>query len=77
MNTKSLYSAVSTLAAILLTLGMLSTVAAADRDPLPFWNEGSAKRSIIDFVNRVTQPGSPDFVVPEQRIATFDNDGTL
>jgi hypothetical protein len=77
MNTKSLYSAVSTLAAILLTLGMLSTVAAADRDPLPSWNEGSAKRSIIDFVNRVTQPGSPDFVVPEQRIATFDNDGTL
>ena len=44
---------------------------------MPSWNEGTAKRSIIDFVNRVTQPGSPDFVVPEQRIATFDNDGTL
>jgi hypothetical protein len=46
-------------------------------DPLPSWNEGTAKRSIIDFVIRVTQSGSPDFVVPEQRIATFDNDGTL
>ena len=46
-------------------------------DPLPSWNEGTAKRSIIDFVNRVTQSGSKDFVVPEQRIATFDNDGTL
>jgi phosphoserine phosphatase len=46
-------------------------------DPLPSWNAGTAKRSIIDFVNRVTQPGTPDFVAPEQRIATFDNDGTL
>ena len=45
--------------------------------PLPSWNEGTAKQSIIDFVTRVTQSGSPDFVVPEQRIATFDNDGTL
>ena len=41
------------------------------------WNEGAVKQSIIDFVNRVNQFGSPDFVVPERRIATFDNDGTL
>ena len=77
MNAKRFYSVVSTLAFVLLTLGMLSTAAAAERDPLPSWNEGTAKRSIIEFVNRVTQPGSPDFAAPEQRIATFDNDGTL
>ena len=77
MNAKRFYSVVSTLAFVLLTLGMLSTAAAAERDPLPSWNEGTAKRSIIEFVNRVTQPGSPDFVDPEQRIATFDNDGAL
>ncbi|MGD1972852.1 MAG: HAD family hydrolase [Desulfobacterales bacterium] len=77
MNKKRIYSTVSTLAAVLLTLGMLSTIAVGDQDPLPSWNEGTAKQSIIDFVTRVTQSGSPDFVVPEQRIATFDNDGTL
>lgn len=47
------------------------------RDPLPSWNEGPAKSAIIDFVGRVTHEGGPDFVAPEQRIATFDNDGTL
>jgi hypothetical protein len=40
------------------------------------WNEGAAKRAILDFVERVTHDG-PDFVEPSQRIATFDNDGTL
>ncbi|MFC3880821.1 HAD family hydrolase [Algoriphagus namhaensis] len=41
------------------------------------WNEGPNKQSIIDFVKATTTPGSPDFVAPEDRIATFDNDGTL
>ena len=41
------------------------------------WNEGKAKQSIIDFVNDVTNETSPNFVKPEDRIATFDNDGTL
>jgi hypothetical protein len=45
-------------------------------DPLPSWNEGAAKKAIIDFVARVTRQG-PDFVAPAERIATFDNDGTL
>ncbi len=45
-------------------------------DLLPSWNEGPAKRSIIDFVTRSTTPG-PDFVALADRIATFDNDGTL
>ncbi len=46
-------------------------------DPLPSWNDGAPKRSIIAFVNRVTREGSPDFVPVPARIATFDNDGTL
>jgi phosphoserine phosphatase len=52
-------------------------VAAAADDPLPSWNEGAAKRAIVDFVQRVTTPGGPDFVPTAERIATFDNDGTL
>jgi phosphoglycolate phosphatase-like HAD superfamily hydrolase len=49
----------------------------AQGDPLPSWNEGATKRSIVEFVARVTQQGGPDFVPPAERIATFDNDGTL
>ena len=44
---------------------------------LPSWNDGAAKKSITDFVARVTTQGGADFVPAEQRIATFDNDGTL
>jgi phosphoglycolate phosphatase-like HAD superfamily hydrolase len=50
---------------------------AALDDPLPSWCEGSAKSAILDFVARVTTADSPDYVKPEERIATFDNDGTL
>jgi len=46
-------------------------------DPLPSWKGGRAKQSILDFVAAVTREGSPDFVPPPERIATFDNDGTL
>jgi phosphoglycolate phosphatase-like HAD superfamily hydrolase len=46
-------------------------------DPLSSWNEGAVKKSITDFVVRVTTQGGTDFVPVEQRIATFDNDGTL
>ena len=46
-------------------------------DPLPSWNDSPVRHSIIDFVTRVTTDGSPDFVPPAERIATFDNDGTL
>jgi phosphoserine phosphatase len=49
----------------------------AQTDPLPSWNEGAAKQAIMTFVARVTQQGGPDFVAPAERIATFDNDGTL
>jgi hypothetical protein len=46
-------------------------------DPLASWNDGPAKKAITEFVAKVTKEGSPDFVPPEERIATFDNDGTL
>jgi len=46
-------------------------------DPLPSWNEGAAKASIIKFVKTTTDATSPDYVPPGERIATFDNDGTL
>jgi phosphoserine phosphatase len=46
-------------------------------DPLASWNDGATKQSIVDFVTRVTEAGGTDYVPPEQRIATFDNDGTL
>jgi len=46
-------------------------------EPLALWNDGAAKKAIIDFVAKVTKEGSPDFVPPAERIATFDNDGTL
>jgi len=49
----------------------------AQSDPLPSWNEGTAKKSIATFIQTVTDRASPQFVPPEQRIATFDNDGTL
>ncbi len=57
-------------------LALVSTIVRA-ADPLPSWNDGPAKQSIMAFVEKVTTAGSPDFVPVEQRIATFDNDGTL
>ncbi len=49
----------------------------AQTDPLPSWNDGAAKKSILDFVARTTTQGGADFVPVDRRIATFDNDGTL
>jgi len=46
-------------------------------DPLPSWNEGAAKRAITEFVSKATKEGGPGFVQPAERIAVFDNDGTL
>ncbi|MEM6581590.1 MAG: HAD family hydrolase [Pseudomonadota bacterium] len=56
---------------------MLWTLTASAEDMLPSWNAGATKQSIMEFVSRVTNPGSADFVPEAQRIATFDNDGTL
>ena len=51
--------------------------APAKPEPLPSWNDGPAKQAIIQFVAKVTKKGGPDYVAPAERIATFDNDGTL
>ncbi len=50
---------------------------AASTDPLPSWNDGTAKKNIISYVKDVTDTHSPDFIPEEDRIAVFDNDGTL
>jgi phosphoserine phosphatase len=49
----------------------------ADSDALPSWNEGASRSAILDFVNRVTDADGPEFVPQPERIAVFDNDGTL
>ncbi len=51
--------------------------AQTDADPLPSWNDGPAKKAIVDFVRAATDPANPQFVRDEDRIATFDQDGTL
>ena len=65
----------------LIAIALLVVVYAASvlraQDPLPSWNDTAPKKAIIDFVERTTKENSPEFVKPEERIATFDNDGTL
>lgn len=61
---------------IVILLQLLQGQLIAD-DLLPSWRESKAKQSIVEFVERVTREGTPDFVLPEERIAVFDNDGTL
>ena len=74
-NTMSLFTlARSFLLGALLVLG---APALAQTDPLPSWNEGPAKQAIVSFVKDTTTQGSPKFVPPAERIATFDQDGTL
>jgi phosphoserine phosphatase len=55
----------------------IASVAIAETDPLPSWNDGATKAAIIAFVDVTTDKSSPHFVPPAERIATFDNDGTL
>ena len=65
------------LVSALLALGSGAVVAQPARDPLPSWNDTASKKAIVAFVEKVTKTGSPDFVPVAERIATFDNDGTL
>jgi len=65
----------SSFALLVLAIGCLA--ARAQSDPLPSWNDGVVKKSVTDFVTRTTAQGGADFVPPAERIATFDNDGTL
>lgn len=74
MKAKSLFSA---LVSCLVAVSFWATDALAQTDPLPSWNDGANKQAIVEFVEAVTAEGGPEFVAPGDRIATFDNDGTL
>ena len=75
LNRRLLLSALAMLPTLIGPLR--PTSAQAQSDPLASWNDGATKQSITDFVRRIATQGSPDFVPVDQRIATFDNDGTL
>ena len=62
---------------IVLLIGCSKSAEEPNDNPLPSWNEGATKTSIINFVQDVTDKNSPNFVEPEDRIAAFDNDGNL
>jgi len=62
---------------LLLSLALSLPLLAVAAEPLPSWNDGPSKKSIIEFVQAVTTEGSKDYVKPAERIAVFDNDGTL
>jgi phosphoserine phosphatase len=66
----------TTMALVALAIAGVTTTANA-QDPLPSWNSGATKKAIVEFVTKITTAGSPDFVPPADRVATFDQDGTL
>ena len=57
--------------------GAVAFSAGAAGGPLPSWRAGTSKQAVLEFVERATTEGSPEFVPPEERVAEFDNDGTL
>src|SRR5262245_26784803 len=61
----------------ILAAFLLCIARVASAQTLPSWNDGPAKKGIVDFVTAVTTKGGKDYVAPGERIATFDNDGTL
>jgi hypothetical protein len=62
---------------LLFVLATFAYAAYGESDPLPSWNDGPHKKAILNFVADVTEESSADFIKPEARVATFDNDGTL
>ena len=62
---------------VLIVVNPLRAAEPAKGEALSSWNDGPSKKTIIDFVERVTRDGGPDYVKPEDRIATFDHDCTL
>ena len=80
MNRRALLATLAALPVLstpLLPASAPAQTATAASDPLPSWNDGPAKQAILDFVRATTDSASPNFVQPEERIATFDQDGTL
>jgi len=79
IDRRKLLSALAVLPALtgLPLIASAQAQTAASENALPSWNDGPAKQGIVDFVRVTTEKGSPNFVAPEERIATFDQDGTL
>jgi len=79
VNRRGLITAFVAFALLFAPIFPFSTLAESPSatDPLPSWNDGTAKQAIVDFVKATTDQASPNFVPPEARIATFDQDGTL
>lgn len=83
LNTKTLVLSFGVLSALIFNgqqrpaSGTLNKETSVITDPLPSWNDGSAKKSIISFVTKTTKEGSNEFIPVNERIACFDNDGTL
>jgi hypothetical protein len=71
------FATVSTPVKLLVSIVFLAFGSLHAQDPLPSWNDTAPKKAIAAFVEKVTKEGSPDYVPPNERIATFDNDGTL
>jgi len=65
------------IASVVVVTFLRGALAAPSDDRLPSWNDGDAKTAIVEFVESVVKTGSPDYVPPDERIAVFDNDGTL
>ena len=75
MNRRNSHGFLSALASFAILVA--ATAGLAQTDPLPSWNEGPAKKAIVEFVRATTDSSNTNFVRPEERIATFDQDGTL
>jgi phosphoserine phosphatase len=77
MDARRTFVLLSTVVLAAVGCGVARSSPASKTDPLPSWREGPAKQAIMAFVAGVTRPGAPTFVPPAERIAVFDNDGTL
>ncbi len=78
IDRRTLLSKLALLPALsVLPLSVSASAQTASSSALPSWNEGAAKQAILDFVRDTTDRANPKFVPPEERIATFDQDGTL
>ena len=76
MNRRALLTTMATFSLLFGPIPILKQ-AQAQTDPLPSWNDGTTKRAIVAFVARVARQGGPDLMPTAERIAVFDNDGTL
>src|SRR3954463_2511686 len=77
INRRAMLTALTVLPTLPMLLPGSATAQSTTSDPLPSWNDTASKKAIVTFVERVTKQGSPEFVPEADRIATFDNDGTL